>query len=401
MKILYLTQFFDATRGGGEVVFHYIAKKLAAKGHKVYVIRHKTRGENCSIRLSNMKVYDINPSLEYKGGLPSTLNQNLLYIYNAVRLGLKVIKKEKIDVIHANTYTPVFVGVILSRLTGRPIIITIHDVAFTNGLIFWKQWMKQFNTSFPSLLSLVSYIGELLTFKLPVNVIHTVSETSREDILKIQNKKPVVVIPNGLDLTMYSFNDADTRYDDYIVYIGRCVYYKNLEVIIKAMKIVLEKNPKSKLIVIGDGPMRHSWEKLANDYGVMSNIIFKGYLSHEEKIDILKGATALVLPSVWEGFGMVVLEAWALKKPVLVAKVKPLSDIVTHGKDGFHANPFEPAKWAEYLEALLRDKNLARQMGEAGYVKLVNNFSVHNAINKLEDLYIRLTRARPGQCGLI
>jgi glycosyltransferase involved in cell wall biosynthesis len=391
MRILYITQFFDATRGGGEVVFYSIAKHLAEKGHKVFVIRHKIHGENSREKLSpNLKVYSVNPCLEYKGGLPSTMNQNLLYILNAVRLGLKVIREENIDVIHANNYAPVFVGIILSRLTGRPIIITIHDVAFTNGLVFWKQWMKQFNA--PSFLQLVSYVGELLTMKLPVDAIHTVSETSKKDILKVQKKAHVFVIPNGLDPTIYNTDNSEVRYDDYVVYIGRCVFYKNLNNVLKAMKKIIEKNPKFKLIVIGDGPVRPLWEKLAIELGVGDNVIFKGYVPDNEKINILKNATALVLPSVWEGFGLVILEAWALKKPVIVSRVPPLTDIVEHEKDGFHVHPFNPNDWAEFLETLLSNKSLAREMGEAGYRKLANKFVLQVTVQKLEDLYMQIIR---------
>ncbi|MEM2507058.1 MAG: glycosyltransferase family 4 protein [Nitrososphaeria archaeon] len=393
MRILYITQFFDSTRGGGEVLFYSIAKQLSEKGHKVFVIRHRLHGESRYERLPhNLKVYAVNPSLEYKGGLPSTINQNLSYILNVVRLGLKIIKKENIDIIHANNYAPVFAGVILSRLTGRPIIITIHDVAFTNGLVFWKQWVEQFDAH--PFLSLISYVGELLTLKLPVDAIHTVSETSRNDILSVQTKTPVFVIANGLDTKVYEIDNSEISYGDYVVYIGRCVFYKNVNTVIKAMKEVVGKNPNVKLIVVGDGPARHLWEKMAVECGVDDNVIFKGYVPYREKINILKNAAALVLPSVWEGFGLVILEAWAFKKPVIVSKVPPLTDIVEHGKDGFHVDPFNPKEWAAVLRMLLSDRALAKEMGEAGYNKLMKKFALQTTVKRLENLYIKIIRRR-------
>jgi len=390
MKILFITQFFDATRGGGEVAFYLIAKQLAKKGHRIYVVRHKISDGDCLKDLpSNLLLYDINPPLKYAGGLPATIRQNLSYLYNAVRFGLKIVKREDIDIIHTNNYTPVFAGTILSKLTARPLVITIHDVALTNGLTFWKKWMRQFEV--PSLIhSLIGYTGELLTLNMPVNVIHTVSKTSREDILKFRKKSPIFVIPNGIDLTMYKMKDSEVEYGDEMVFIGRAVYYKNLEVVLKAMKVVVRRNPNAKLVVIGDGPMKPIWQRLATSLGIGDNVDFLGYVPHEEKISVLKRATALLLPSTWEGFGMVILEAWALKKPVIVSRVRPLTELVDHRRNGFHAHPYNSAKWAEFMEHLLTNKSLAREMGEAGYSKLIENFTIQETVSKLEKLYIRL-----------
>lgn len=395
MKVLFVTQLFDPTRGGGEVVFNLAAKELAKRDHTVYVLRHKVRDEQPSENLSpNLEICDVDPTLDYAGGLPFNISQSLLYLFNAVRYGLKIVKDKEIDVIHANTYVPVFIGAFISKLTGRPLVITIHDVALMNGLSFWKRWMNQFKASF--LHSLVGYAAEFLTINTPADIIVTVSEASRDDILSVRKNCSVFVIPNGLDVSLYKVQDSSIKYGDEVVFIGRAVYYKNLEVVLKAMKTVVQKNPNAKLIVIGTGPMTLSWKKLAIDYGVEKNVVFKGHVSEEEKINILERATSLVLPSIWEGFGMVLLEAWALKKPVIVARVRPLSDLVEHERDGFHAHPFEPAEWAEHLDVLLKNKNLAKQMGEAGYNKLVKNFTAEEAVRKLEILYRELSARGTG-----
>jgi glycosyltransferase involved in cell wall biosynthesis len=81
--------------------------------------------------------------------------------------------------------------------------------------------------------------------------------------------------------------------------------------------------------------MRRDWEDLVKHYGLGDIVEFKGYVSHKEKLYYLSRCRALVLPSTFEGFGMVILEAWALRKPVIVTDVEPLNKIVEHGVDGY------------------------------------------------------------------
>lgn len=390
MKVLFLTQIFDPTRGGGEVLFYLIAKELVKRGHNIYVICHKIYNRHYLSKSSynNVKIYHVNPPLLYKGSLPASLSQNILYLINALRLGLKIVKEENIDIIHANTYTPALAGAILSKLAKKPFILTIHDVGLVNGLKFWRLWMKQFNSSFIS--SLIGYIIELITINLPASIIITPSKASKEDILRIRPKALVVVIPNAIDLEMYKVDNASLRYDNEIVFIGRAVYYKNLQVVLKAMQHVIREIPDTKLIVIGDGPMKKIWKKMAKHYGINNNVMFTGYVSHEEKINIMRKATALVFPSIWEGFGMVILEAWALRKPAIVSKIKPLSDLVKNEKEGLHVAPFNSQNWSKSILFLLNNKSLAKQMGYSGYTELIRKYTIKGLVNRLEYIYKRV-----------
>lgn len=392
MKILMLVQFYSSTRGGGEVMFYQLASGLVSKGHEVHVIKHKmlNNGEGDIKKLNKMVVHNIFPPVEHKGGLPATIIQNLLYVLNAVRIGVKVIRNESIDLIYANTYSPVIAGFFLSKITKRPLLVTVHDVASIHGLEFWKKWMEQFGR-LSLLKALIGYFSELLTIKLSKNI-HTVSETSEKDILQCGFKnKRIYIIPNSLDLTLYPTDD-DVEYRNEVLFIGRLVFYKNLEAMLKALLHISDQTVK--LIIIGDGPMRTHWQKLAEDLGILNRVYFKGYVSHEEKIKILKRVSAIVLPSLFEGFGMVILEAWAYKKPVIVANLPPLNQIVEHGKDGFVANPFEPGEWADYISILLSNKEVAKELGLNGYNKLIKEYNMTSWIERFERVYRELISHR-------
>jgi len=187
-----------------------------------------------------------------------------------------------------------------------------------------------------------------------------------------------------LDLRLYPGND-NVEYENEIVFIGRLVFYKNLEVVLKALKYMSSQDVK--LTVIGDGPMKKHWQKLAEDLEITDKVEFKGYVPHEEKIKILRRASALVLPSLFEGFGIVILEAWAYKKPVIVSNTPPLNQIVEHGKDGIIVDLFKTEEWAKYISLLINNKELAKELGLNGYSKLIKNYNIVNWATRFEKLY--------------
>jgi len=390
MKILMLTQFFSPTRGGGEVMFYQLANQLGKRGHKVFIIKHKILGSDKSedyLNLSsNVIIYEVNPTVIHKGGLPAGIFQNVLYVLNSIKTGLKIIKSNRVDVIHCNNYSPVFAGWLLSKLTGVPLLVTVHDVALLHGYNFWEKWMRQFGR-LSWIKALIGYLSELLTIKLSRNI-HTVSKTSKNDILSFNSKSNIVIISNSLDFEHYKF-DGNITYEDFILFIGRLVYYKHLEVVIEALKL-LKNRCDVRLVVLGDGPMRSEWEGLVDRLNLKDRVEFKGYVSHKEKLHYLSKCRALLLPSIFEGFGIVVLEAWAFRKPVIVVDVEPLNKIVEHGSDGFVVEKNLPATWARYIYLLMSSEELSKQLGDKGYRKLIERYSMDKYVNEMEKLYTEI-----------
>ena len=336
MNILLMSQFFSTTKGGGEYVFKTIAKKLAENDHKVWVITNKILGEEYKIH-KNITLVFVKPTLQYKGGLPPGFSDNIRYSINAVTAGLQIIKKEKIDIIHSNNFSPALAGSVLSFMTSKPHITTIHDVFSLCGRNYWKQWGAQSNVS--KINVLLAPFFEKLLIKLKHDCIHTVSEATKEDLIKFGAKKPIHVIHNSIDSDLANPHEEINHLQ--FVYVGRLVFYKNLEVVIKAVRIAKKTEPKIKLIIIGNGQHKNSLEVLTKRLGLESNIEFKGYIDADEKSKIIATSNALVFPSLCEGFGLVILEAFSQNRPVLVSDVRPMSDIVSHGKNGYVLNPYD------------------------------------------------------------
>ena len=389
MNILYITQLFSATRGGGEVIFYDFAEGIAKRRHHIDIVSHKIINFKDENNLERVTMHRIRPAIEYKGGLPPSIKQNLMYIINAIIKGSQIIRQNDIDIIHTNNWSSIIVGSILARVHHTPVISTIHDIFSTNSEN-WKKWAAQNNLSYIS--SIIGPLFEKITVKMPVDIVHTISNASKEEILNLNatSSSNIIVIPNGINLEHYDNFDFKKDYQNYVLFIGRLVYYKNLDVLISSFKDVVKKVPNAKLIVVGNGPMRDKWEKMVLDLRLDQNIEFTGYIPHEKKIELLSKCSSLLLPSVHEGFGLVLLEAFAMYKPVLVANMKPYDEIVDDGVDGFMIPAYEPDKWCEKIVFLLSNKTICQNMGNKGRVKLENKFNINRVIDKVESLYKEL-----------
>ena len=381
MKVLLLTQFFSSTKGGGEYVFSLMAKMLADSDHEVWVITNQIKDEMYTSH-QNIKIVFVPPFLEYKGGLPPGFGDNLTYTLNTIRKGMLMIKKEKIDIIHSNNFAPALAGSILSTLTGRPHITTVHDVFSLCGKNYWKLWGKQSNISRLN-VTLAPYFEKMIV-KLRCNAIHTVSDATKEDLLKIGAKKPVYVIPNTIEI-------HDSKVSEYnshqFVYVGRLVFYKNLEVVIKAMDIVRQKYPESTLLIVGDGPHRRDLEKLVDQLNLQKNVKFTGFVSNDEKLRLLSISGALVFPSLCEGFGLVILEAFSQNKPVLVSNIRPMSDIVTHEKNGYVLDPHDEHIWAKHLIKITENPSEVSILGKNGNKLLAQLYDQKSTYQRVTSMY--------------
>lgn len=381
MNILLLTQFFSETRGGGEYVFKLLANFLVKNNHKVWIITNKIVAETYDSQ-ENLNIIFVKPTLSYDSGKLPTFSGNLRYSINAIREGRKIIKKEKIDIIHSNNFAPALAGAILSSIMSKPHILTIHDVFSLCGKNYWKRWGAQSDVS--KINVMLAPIFEKLIIRLKHDCIHTVSEATRDDLVKLGAKKPICVVYNAIETVDIEKSDLMPFQ---FIYIGRLVFYKNLEVVIKAISIVKKEYPKVSLIIAGGGPHRASLERLVNDLKLQDNVKFTGFVSAKEKNRLLASSQALVFPSLCEGFGLAILEAFSHKKPVLVSNVRPLSDIVSDKLTGFVLPPHDEKEWVKALENIISDPQNSHRIGLAGNELLETTYTIGKMRDKVLKMY--------------
>jgi len=383
MKILLLTRFLSAGVGGAEYVGALIAELLAKNGHQVWVITNKMEGIT-TIEHENIHTVFVSSRKPYPEGMRLKKTEPFRYNLSAIKAGLSIIKKEKIDIIHSNqnfgTYAG-FTGSVLCSLTGVPHIMLIHHLS-SRDADFRKRILKNMEES--KINPIIRSFLEKFLIKLKCSAIHTVSESTRDDLIHLGEKKPIYVIPNAIPITVHS-DYVPTPFQ--FVSISRLVYYKNLQIVIKALKIVKEKFPNVKLIVIGDGPYKLNLEKLVSSLKLQENVNFKNHVSENEKEKLIATSQAIVFPSLYEGFGMVILESFAQKRPVLVSNVRPMSDIVEHGKTGLVMPPQDEKEWAKAIDLIIQDPKHTSNMGEEGKKVLEEKYSIESMKYNLLRMY--------------
>ncbi|MDH3824246.1 MAG: glycosyltransferase family 4 protein [Nitrosopumilus sp.] len=381
MKILLLSQFFSSTRGGGEYLFYIMAESLANNDHQVWIITNKIEDEKY-ISHKNIKIIFVPPILKYQGGLPPSIKDNIQYLWNATKTGLKIIKHNNVDIVHSNNFTPAFVGGLLSLLTSKKHITSVWDIFTLCGCDYWKKWVEQIGVS-----KINQYIGpifEKLSLKIKCNAFHTISNASKEDLIKFGTKKPIYVIPPTIK-EIQTVNN--THKNKQFIYLGRLVFYKNIEILIKAIKIVKKEDNEIKLIIVGGGPQLKKIQKTIEDLDLQDNVITKGYVNTKEKFELISQSNALLFPSVCEGFGLVILEAFSQNKPVLVSNIRPMSDIIEHEKTGFVLDPDDENIWAKHITKLVRDSQESEKIGKNGYELLKTNYNQDIMYEKLIKMY--------------
>ena len=390
MHILLLTQYFSTVAGGGEYLYNIMAQKLAEENHKIWIISTKIKDEKYDLH-KNINLIQISPELEKKGGLQPSFFANLLYSFNAIKTGLKIIRNEKIDLIHSNNFAPSLSGSILSFFTSTKHIITIHDIVTLCSSDYWKKWKQQRGVS--KINTFLGPIFEKLILQLKHNAIHTVSESTRDDLIKFKAKKPIFVIDNFLHSeNIVQKNNPEIDIHQFI-YIGRMVFYKNLEVVLKAIKLAKTQFPKINLKIIGDGPQKESLQNLASKLGIEENVEFMGYVSDTEKQNLIARSNALVFPSFCEGFGLVILEAFSHKKPVLVSDIRPMSDIVSNNESGFVIGKDDHTSWSEHLCELIKNPEHSHKMGIIGNELLKSRYSDQKFYEKLMEMYQQVVKS--------
>jgi glycosyltransferase involved in cell wall biosynthesis len=152
----------------------------------------------------------------------------------------------------------------------------------------------------------------------------------------------------------------------YLLFVGRLRIRKGVEVLLEALRGLLAAQPGARLLVAGDGEHRAALERRAAELDLGSAVRFLGRCDAGRVRGLLRGARALVVPSIYEGMPLVVLEAMQAGVPVIASRVSGIPEVVADGRTGWLVPPEDPERLAAALGAALADPDEARRRGKAG-----------------------------------
>jgi glycosyltransferase involved in cell wall biosynthesis len=177
-----------------------------------------------------------------------------------------------------------------------------------------------------------------------------------------------------------------------IGWIGRMTMIKRVNDVVAAFAALRRRGVEATLCLVGDGPDREEAERLANELGVVRDVLFVGY--QRDVAPYYSFFDPLVLASANEGTPVVAMEALAAERPVVSTRVGGVPDVVTDGVDGLLCDPGDVDGLAAALEQLAVDPELRGRLGEAGRTRVLSRYSVERLVDDVDALYRELLAER-------
>lgn len=263
----------------------------------------------------------------------------------------RVAAGERFDVVHAHDWLTAHAARAVKHALQIPLIATIHATEMgRNGGLFNEvqrhisdtEWWLAFEAWRVICCSRAMREELVRVFQVPLDKLHVI---------------PNGVAPEPRTASPGEILEARRRYaadsERLIFFVGRLVYEKGVDLLIRALPRVLAAHPQTVLVVAGKGPEREGLEALARDLGVWGRVRFAGHIGDGERNRLYQAADVAVVPSRYEPFGIVALEAMALGAPLVAAGAGGLAEVVEHGRTGLLFRPGDPWSLAEQLIAAL------------------------------------------------
>lgn len=283
-----------------------------------------------------------------------------------------LMNKLKIDLVHLNNgiYYP---AIFAAKLSGKPCIVHLRSLA--NKLTVFTKIPSLFVDSCIAISKAVriSYSNQNFRFK-NINII-----PDGIDFEQVEKNRSGEAIKENLSLNSNNFIVGS---------VSRLEEGKGLDILLDSLALVIEKNRNTKLIIVGDGPLRFSLEKQSERLGIKNNTIFTGYMNNP--YSVVSFLDIFVLPSLKEGLSLAVMEAMALGVPVVASKVGGIVELIEDGTDGLLIKPGSPTIMAKAILKLIEDKKLMDELGYNAAKKALQEFPANLMASKIEEIYQRL-----------
>lgn len=385
MKILFIYDFPLWGNGSG-VYLRFLTQELVKKNHQVGIIAPEERRLSEKIKQYKVEppqtpVFIGHPELAGAKRYSELSPREITDIYKSyLDATLEAVANFQPDIIHVNHLSLIsWVARYIYGLTGVKYIITTHGSCLTNVLEN-KRYL-------PLAEDAVRH----------AKAITTVSKDSKDRFFDAFDEEVVArsrIIPAGIDLSHFpkkmKISHIQEKYNlkgkKVILFAGRLSPEKGAEYLISAADKI-----KGDVFIAGEGPKRKELESIAQKKG-LKNVHFLGYLLPEELLPFYHRADVFVSPSVVaESFGLVLLEAMAMRTPVIATNKGALSLLLKDGQNGFVVKPRNSTDIAKKCNILLEDEELRKKMGENARRDVEEKFCWEKVSDRFENLYKLVT----------
>lgn len=360
-------------------------KSLEALGHRVFVFAPKKVksevefAQNSAADEKNVFRFQAINSV-FIPGYPVAFPLSLKTSYKISKLNL--------DIVHS--HTPIMIGMlgnIVALSENIPNVFTYHTYYSEYAKHYWP--IETFKNATSKMVEKFE-----LFYCHRVNRVITPSLKLKEVLEKSGVKNEISVLPTGIDLNEFKSGNGHRfrkkwrieKTKKILLYVGRLGEEKNLEFLLEVVKQINDK--EIILVIVGDGKNRPDLEKKAVAFGIKGNVLFCGFLERGQTIDAFLASDIFVFASRTDTQGLVLGEAAAAGKPVVMLRDKGLTNVVRNGFNGFEVEENARA-FGEKILRLLKDDILCAKMSKNSK-NIVFDFSIDKQAKKLEKLYLQI-----------
>lgn len=391
MKVLLVSwEYPPVVVGGLGRHVYQLATALAAAGHEVVVLSRQPSGTDpashptTDTRSEGVRVIAAaQDPHEFDFGT-DMMAWTLAMGHAMVRAGLRLHGRGwSPDVVHAHDWLVAHPAIALAEFFDAPLVSTIHATeagrhsGWVSGRISrqvhaLESWLaRDSDAVIACSASMASEITELFGPGLP----------------------PITVIPNGIDSSRWPFALRTSRADaPELLYFGRLEYEKGVHDAIAALPRIRRRNPGTTLTVAGDGTQQDWLVEVARKHKVLRAVRFAGRVDHDELLRLLHRCDVAVLPSHYEPFGIVALEAAAAGAPLVTTDVGGLGEAVIDGRTGLSCPPRDVEALAAAVCGALADPDAAQRRAVAARERLTADFDWHTVASETAAVYLPAKR---------
>jgi glycosyltransferase involved in cell wall biosynthesis len=379
MKVCHITWEFPPRVVGG-IASHCsdLAKALARLGHEVYVVTLDFPGAPNYEEVDGVKVYRAPSEI----GHPHFLTWTLLF-NNSIEKRIADVGVD-FDVLHVHDWLTAPAGIAAKHFMRKPLVVTLHSTEYGRSTLhsvdsFTIDGYEWWATYEANRLIVTTY-----------SMRHEVCGHFHVPWEKVW------IIPNAVDAAKFQVNvdrgAVRARYgvgwgEKLILYVGRLVPQKGVEFLIQAVPKIAAKYSGAKFVIVGEGWLRGHLEYLANMSGQRGRINFTGFIPDSELVALMRSADVLVVPSVYEPFGIVALEGMAAEVPVVASQVGGLAEVVEHDRTGVYVYMRNPDSIAWGVDRVLSNSGHAAWLVKNGKEAVQKVYSWEAVAKKTTELY--------------
>lgn len=387
MRVLHLSwEYPPVVYGGLGRHIHALAEAQAALGHEVVVLTQHAKGEPPDEVVGGVRIVRVPQDPPFVP-LSDLLAWVMGFGHGLARAGMRLGRDWQPDLVHGHDWLVAHAGAQLKALFDVPLVATVHATEAGRH----QGWLPA------DLNRAIHTVEWWLTYE--ARRVITCSSHMRWEVTRLFDlpRAKVDVVPNGIDLARWQVDPAvvaEVRAQyagdgPLVLFTGRLEWEKGAHTLVEAMPGLLARLPGVRLVVAGRGSQEQELHALAEGLGLEQHVRFAGWLPDAHLPALAAAADVAVVPSIYEPFGMVALEAVAAGTPLVVADTGGLRELVEHGVTGVRFAPGEVEALVDAVCSLVEDEVLARRMVHDGRRVLARDYPWSVVAERTGDVYRR------------